>query len=35
MWSDMLMHYIVEGVMLAFVVWLYWRAFKDDFKDND
>ncbi len=31
----MSIHLIVEGVMLAFVVWLYWRAFKDDFKDND
>lgn len=31
----MSIHLIVEGVMLAFVVWLYWRAFKEDFKDND
>ncbi len=26
----MSIHLIVEGVMLAFVVWLYWRAFKED-----
>lgn len=31
----MIIHYIVEGVMLMFVVGLYWWAFKDDFKDND
>lgn len=31
--SEMVTHYIVEGVMLAFVVWLYWWAFKEDRKE--
>lgn len=31
----MSIHLIVEGVMLAFVVGLYWWAFKDDLKDNE
>ena len=35
MLSDMLTHYIVEGVMLVGVVALYWWAFKEEFKDDD
>lgn len=35
MWSDMLVHYIVEGVLLVGVVALYWWAFKEEFKDDD
>lgn len=35
MWSDMLGHYIVEGVLLVGVVALYWWAFKEEFKDDD
>lgn len=26
----MIIHYIVEGVILAFVIGLYWWAFKDN-----
>ena len=31
----MSIHLIVEGVILAFVVGLYWWAFKKNIKDDD